>query len=284
MTNIHIEFLYGLPASGKTTWANEQTSCYSSWRSNMSHILVDEIVKNKDKKVSADSLIVKKIFCHTHGNEHRVILDGLFVSPEEIINLIEKINFFNETLTCKYQIIYSLHWWKENREACLVNDAARNREKKSSITIKNLEFKSPHCDKLYRYIPQKRIHKHEVYVCPNYKQWAEKNEAPVDKDGKLTSQSWSLGGTYGSYNREGLGRVDPDPTPTAFKEFDDLLLKACPSIGFMQYKKLYNETVTTDERHESDYYGGSVTHAFYVCDLKLLYELMNEMNLVNTNE
>lgn len=48
----------------------------------------------------------------------------------------------------------------------------------------------------------------------------------------------------------------------------------------MQYKKLYNHCVTTETEGEGDYYGGHVEHAFFVCNLPKLHEMLVEMEIV----
>jgi hypothetical protein len=95
----------------------------------------------------------------------------------------------------------------------------------------------------------------------------------------LCSDTWSLGGESWSYDGEPAGSIMPEPQPASFKEFDDLLLKVCPDIAFMQYKKLYNETVTIKTKDDSDYYSKEIV-AFYSCDITKLYGIMRELSLI----
>jgi hypothetical protein len=52
-------------------------------------------------------------------------------------------------------------------------------------------------------------------------------------------------------------------------------------ITFLQYKKIYNNCVTTDTSSESDYYGGSTSSAFYQYEVEKLYNELSDLNLVN---
>jgi hypothetical protein len=56
--------------------------------------------------------------------------------------------------------------------------------------------------------------------------------------------------------------------------------RVCPNMTFLQYKKVYNATVTTETKGEDDYYGGHVEYACYVCDIPKLYEMLKEMGVV----
>ena len=95
----------------------------------------------------------------------------------------------------------------------------------------------------------------------------------------MCSDEWCLGGSWSDcYGNS--GNVSADDQPTEFTEFDDLLTKICPNVTMLQYKKLYRECVTTKKRRECDYYGGVCEYARYVCNLRKLYEMMIEMNLV----
>ena len=63
-----------------------------------------------------------------------------------------------------------------------------------------------------------------------------------------------------------------------FDEFDELIEKICPTITFLQYKKLYKNCVRMEERDNSDYYS-STREAYWRCDLKELWNMLDEMGL-----
>jgi hypothetical protein len=95
----------------------------------------------------------------------------------------------------------------------------------------------------------------------------------------LHSESWSLGGTWGSWDGRS-GTVDAE-TPLEFTEFDRLLEVVCPNISFLGYKKLKSQCCQLDSRVDSDYYGGSSTNVRHVCNLQELFDSLNEMNLIS---
>jgi hypothetical protein len=171
-----------------------------------------------------------------------------------------------------YELIFEIIWWGEDREACKWNDRGR-RHVNSAITIDNAPFEQPSQELALAFgIPENRIVRKRVYRKPAWKVWAQENG--LGNTDKLKSCSWSLGGTSGSCWDNELRHVSGEPQPASFSEFDSLLEQVCPNISFLAYKKLYNETVTTETSGEGDYYGGYVEHACYVCDIAKLYELL----------
>jgi hypothetical protein len=129
-------------------------------------------------------------------------------------------------------------------------------------------------------VRNKHVTRKKVVRKPQDEKWILENVENAEKDGYLRSSTWSLGGTSGGYSSDELTRVDPETPPVAFFEFDDLLLKICPEISFLKYKKLYNDCVTTETESHGDYYGGSTTRANFKCDLKKLYSLLTGLGIV----
>lgn len=169
---------------------------------------------------------------------------------------------------------FEIVWWKPDIESCLHNDRGR-RKVDSKITIENIEFEEPSEELVNKY--KIKVTKKEVVKKPNWKVWAQ--EKGFDDD-KLKSSSWCLGGTSGNCWGDEKSIISSDPQPISFTEFDNLLEKICPAIGFLQYKKLYNETVTTEIKGDGDYYGGYVEYANYICNLSKLNEMLIEMGLI----
>jgi hypothetical protein len=174
------------------------------------------------------------------------------------------------------RIHFVIHFWKENRELCLYNDKGRRREKSSEISIRNLPLEYPIVNN-----PEidYEIIEHDVIAAPSLNIYFNKYKDSQKNDFVLTSESWSAGGSWGNC-WGGSGTISPDPVPQSFKEFDEMLEKLCPDISFMTYKKLYNETVTIEERSENDYYGGTEYRHNYKCDLEKLHKLMVELNII----
>lgn len=170
---------------------------------------------------------------------------------------------------------------KELREACLHNDIGR-RTKSARITIQNEKYETPDCE----YISKEtglscKLQKHIVVRKSNYDMFCDVNNI-VNKE-QLLSDSWSLGGTFGNCWNDKLGTLSPE-SPKPFKEFDELLERICPNLTFLQYKKLERECTEIAEYEESDYYGGTEYRSYHKCDLRKLYNLLNEMGYINLEE
>lgn len=115
----------------------------------------------------------------------------------------------------------------------------------------------------------------------NYDMFCDVNNI-VNKE-QLLSDSWSLGGTFGNCWNDKLGTLSPE-SPKPFKEFDELLERICPNLTFLQYKKLERECTEIAEYEERDYYGGIEYRSYHKCDLRKLYNLLDEMGYINLEE
>ena len=112
-----------------------------------------------------------------------------------------------------------------------------------------------------------------------YQEWKEKYVLNYTARGDcLISNTWSLGGTYGSCWDDQLHSISAEPQPASFVEFDNLIEKIDPNIGFLKYKKIYNNCVEISTYRDHDYYGGSTENAQFKCDLKKLYNMLEEYN------
>lgn len=89
---------------------------------------------------------------------------------------------------------------------------------------------------------------------------------------------WSLGGEGGNY----LGKrwSISSEEQKEFVELDDFLIKVVPDISFLQYKRIFNHCVDKVEWHEYDYYSSGTDETCWRCDMKKLYEMLKEMNLI----
>lgn len=285
--SVLVEILIGLPGSGKTHYAesaNNGERFLSTFNTNTCYVDFD---RDYNKNRSLTTILHNcefgyAIATHYNKNYNHWILDGLFLTNDAQYKLVSAI--YEICKKCKIfdkeQIDIQFVYFKENREACLFNDSIRQNDRRAQLTIKSAEFEKPNIEELSKMfgeikfsIKNVNVHKMNVYES------VFKIHESYQKNDEMRSDEWSLGGTWGDcWGNSGTCGVDEQPTE--FKEFDDLLMKVCPNITLLQYKKLYRETVTTETRGEHDYYGGYCSYGYYACDLKKLYELLVEMGLL----
>ena len=276
-----LHILVGLPASGKTTFAN-QYKCnsdygYRYYKDKYADVIdFDEIYKKaglKDNgKVNCEK-VAKMALRPLYYNI--LILDGLFVSQEEVEWVLglylnsEKFNYSVEKIVVDY--------WIPDKEACLWNDKGR-RNVDSALTIKSIDLPRIDVKKIEQKFGIKtKLELHSVVRKPEYQVFVEENDVQNIKDSKyLESDTWSLGGE--SWGWDGSKHPVSAETPCNFDAFDELLEKICPTITFLQYKKLYNKCVTMEEKVDSDYYS-RVNIGYYRCDLEKLWAMLNEMGI-----
>lgn len=253
-----ITILWGLPASGKSTYANQFIPKHWSDRQKIHVVRADAFRKPR----SLIDLIVGE--CDAAPT---VIVDSLVTTNEQADNLMSAIQKKHD---CTFKIVY----WNENRDACLWNDRGR-REVKSEISIKNMPLEKPSNELIKKFNATLTVM--EVERKPNWMVWANENGI-YEKN--LKSMRWSLGGNAGNCWNDNMYTISADPQPASFTEFDQLLEKICPQIGFMTYKRISAECTKIETHGESDYYGGSVQYAHFECDMELLYQKLVDENLI----
>lgn len=285
--SVLVEILIGLPGSGKTYYAqsaNNGEKFLYTFNANTCYVDFD---KDHNKNRSLTTILNNNDFGHTIAthydkNYNHWILDGLFLTNDAQYKLVSAIYEIckKRQIFDKEQIDIQFVYFKENREACLFNDSIRQNNRQAQITIKNAKFEKPNIEELSKMfseikfsIKELDVHKMDVYES------VFKILESYQKNDEMRSDEWSLGGTMEDCWGNSV-TCGAEEQPIEFKEFDDLLLKVCPNISLLQYKKLYRETVTTETRRESDYYGGYCSYGYYACDLKKLYELLIEMGLL----
>lgn len=266
--------LWGLPASGKSHYASEQCPP----RQRQTHVTdCDSItlrVKRYGKIEKVYEEVANDVLNHLHYSDH-IIIDGLITSNDVADTIFKTITI--DPRAASYDILFSIVWWSPDREACLRNDRGR-RHRDSKITIENCPFEEPSQTLIEAWGMKKRVTRKRVVKKPDWKVWAQ--EVGAGSSDKLKGSSWSLGGTSGNCWNNELHRISAEPQPVSFAEFDSLLEEVCPQISFLQYKKLYNETVTTETSYDHDYYGGSTESACFVCDLPKLYDMLVQMEII----
>lgn len=273
--------LVGLPASGKTTFAkdyyklNNKIGRYSTKEYRINHIEFDELFQSyRYDKFEKHVAIQKIVNDNISSNYDEVILDGLFLTNEDVLKILNEVDNH-----CNMDNI-EVHYWEPNVENCLWNDKYR-RDENSEITIKNAKVEIPDIEEIKFEFNKTdvKVIIHEVQQRPLWREFVCKYDIQLDKDDKMKSGSWCLGGSYQTCWGNG-GSVSADDQPTSYEEFDSLLEKVCPTITFLQYKKLYNACVSIGTYDEHDYYGGSTEHAYFICDIEKLYSELSEIGLI----
>lgn len=99
------------------------------------------------------------------------------------------------------------------------------------------------------------------------------------EDGKIQVK-WRTGGITGGNCWGGKANrpVDGEPEPE-FESLDKILAEICPTISFLQYKRLCQAIVKTDSDTEYEYYGNSYTYGIRSCSITDLEEYLKENNL-----
>lgn len=309
MKEFRFHILMGLPGSGKTWFVENEYHKHKSNDCERYHVkginkdmfdVYDYVIDLDDLRLSGISLknALYSEFCNHNILKRRdyyphdpktvnVIIDGLILTNEALQTAIKAcLSYLDEHYkNHKYDIEFLVHRWNEDRGSCLSNDKYRvkfNKRKESAeVTIRNAKFEEidmdwlddmiMNSDNIYYY-----TYKHSVRAVSPY----DVAFKPMCHEGNImTSDDWSGGGTSGNCWDDELHTIYPDDPP-AFRKFDEFIEEICPSITFMQYKKLYNECVTTASRACGDYYGGCEIRNYYECDMEKLYEMMEEMKLI----
>lgn len=259
-----IKILCGLPACGKTFYANSKKDC------NTIVVDCDTLFKNrKDLKMNA---IYHHIANHLYGNYKKktVILDGLFLTIDSVVEIVEYMK-----QSFKKDFSFEVEYWPADRETCLKNDNGR-RKIDSRTTIKKgvLDEITPEklLEKTGLNIP---VHIHKTVLKEDYKIMIDDmNEfsCSIKDERYLYSSEWYVGAD----NPSNIYISKEEKVPSDFIELDEVLEKYFPNITYLQYKKLKRECIEIDDFEEHDYYTGTVYKARYCCDLKKLYQFIKE--------
>lgn len=269
--------LVGLPASGKTTFANEYyNKKYSRYKPDEVRVVdFDRLMKNTEKSENFISTLIKKgkggvlFACPT--DKMTIILDGLFISNAVYERLISAYVEHVGVDSVEF------HFWTPDVDACLWNDRGR-RDVSSEASIRNLSIEFPNKKKFSEQfgIPV-RVITHNIVKKPEYIFFASENGLTLENDRYLNSCSWCLGGT--SWDYMGHSQSVSAEEPCDFEELDDFLLKVAPNITFLQYKKIKRECIEMKEKSSADYYSDT-SDGYYSCDMAKLYDLLNEWGYI----
>ena len=268
--------LVGLPGSGKTKFAEELIA--KGERENKVYDYIGpNLVELKKRLKDIKELGLEKVLRRNLRGSIRTdeILDGCLLSGEDLKLAI------NTVLDCKDFEKVEIHYWKPNKEALLHN----NKYTEGDNVVAELESVNLEWLKSETEFPNIELIFHEIELKADYILFAEKYDLRLISDGVergkgkkyLTSDTWYLGGT--SRDHDGGHYHSSGEEPLAnFDVFDDLLMEVCPTISFLQYKKLYSSTVTIETRTETDYYSDS-EYAFYSCNIEELVKLLGNMGI-----
>ena len=163
------------------------------------------------------------------------------------------------------------------------NDGGR-RDLSSSATILNAKYEKINMDYLNSELCDEGVV--SIEVIPKQvvlKQGWERyfrHSITVDEDGKMRSNKWCTGGAYGNCWNDSMSPVSAE-NPVDFTALDKLLEEICPNITFLHYKKITKECVETESSYEADYYGGGCHYANWVCDLRTLYSVLENLGYIN---
>lgn len=284
MENVLIEILVGLPGSGKTHYAKElgaEPGGFSCNHKNVQYVDFDK--ERRTPRTIEDTLHSYEMgywILHRNSNWNHWVFDGLFLTNAAQRNAIIAIKNIVKRYHIDEKINIQFVYFIEDRETCLFNDSCRNRGKLADITIKSADYEKPNIKELQNDFPEFTFNliEKEIHKMNTYERLFKVRES-YQKSDVMRSETWCLGGTWGDYQGN-TGNVGADAQPTEFAELDDMLLEICPTMSILQYKKIYRECVTVETEYEHDYYGGSWENAYYECDLRKLYNLLVEMNLV----
>jgi len=304
-----LHLLLGLPASGKSYWARNNFNANTMFNHTGDFIVdLDKYLHYENGKLTTPviySALNDSDMKYYVGGELqntrevvKVCIDGLITTIGDLTKVIDDtLNYIqNRYEGCDYQVRLCIHQWNEDRETCLHNDMMRmnsgERNVSSETTIRNRPYEYIHKEQLKKYRENNHIvaikfERHTIKKLDSYDTMFapligyDRREYCDDKAKKtkyMYSESWSGGGTWGDcWGNEGT--ISPD-SPSEFKEFDDFLLKICPEMPFLQYKKIVNECLETEEYTSYDYYGGCEYRHRWKCDMEKLYAMMKEMNLI----
>jgi len=274
---------WGLPGSGKTTFCQNKLSYTNRHHNNITPVVLsyDDICYGNINTSEKNKLYVNRINDYLGGYYKRdTYLDTLVTTNEGFANLFSQLKITGAHEIC-------IQYWMPDRDACMWNDRYR-RSVDSGISITNMPFEIPDVAVIKELCPNLKnititVTRNNVTRKAGWKMFADRFGIN-HTDGVFKSDTWSMGGTSGNCWNDNLYAVSGDTPLSTFKEFDELMEQAVPTLGFLQYKKIYNNCVSSETYSEGDYYGGSVTYGFYQCDISKLYDELVTNNLIDVNE
>lgn len=261
-----IVFLWGLPGSGKSTYACKNSA--GRWKAEDGIVDFDKYCSPKWRE--ANDPISRTISdCARILESHDyAFVDGLIVTNAAARAVIGPIRKSFPEVAMKLVV------WNPDRELCLFNDNGR-REVSSELTITKHAFEEP-SDELISEL-QLSIERQVVVSKPAWRVWAHANG--LGDQSSFVGESWSLGGTSWNCGDDDDRIIEPDDPASTFTKFDELMERACPQITFLQYKRAYAASVSTFDYDDKDYYSREERRRFQ-CDVQELYNSLMEIGLI----
>lgn len=143
--------LVGLPGSGKTYWATHNYPTDYFFNHNGRMIVDLDKFKNSGDKMLVNALNeeFKRYMIKCEVDKVDVCVDGLVTTYSDLYKLINGILLYMQS-ECQWRLMnrgdfslsFIIHQWNEDREVCIYNDNARNRDVKARNSIKNLPYES----------------------------------------------------------------------------------------------------------------------------------------------
>jgi hypothetical protein len=112
---------------------------------------------------------------------------------------------------------------------------------------------------------------------------SKKAKAKISLDTDYLYSEWYGGGVGGGSCWDDGNRSHypvPGEAETDITAIDDILMKVCPNLTFLQYRKLMNGVEDRGNYTNNEYYGNSSTHNYKVINLRKLYDRLKEMELI----
>jgi len=263
----------GLPGSGKTTWAKENYGIdkkdWFSRRHGSKNVIID-----CDKYKAKKDLEYTLSYNFDYNYMENLVLDGLFVTNKSYQWLIDTLE---DKIKSDTEIVF--HYWQPDIETCIFNDTYRRR-KAAVIDIQHIQLEIPNILEL-KSKGKLSLELHDVVKKSNLQLFIDKfklNNEDSDNDKKFHfySSPWSTGGEWGNCWGD-RGVSSGSEAPSTWEEFDSLMGEIKPDLTFLQYKKIWGNSVEIDSYTESGYYGSYTNYSRYNCDVEILFSMLNEM-------
>lgn len=269
--------LVGLPGSGKSSWAENQDE-----KDLVKVLNCDTFFNNtRIRKMywTLDDFIYGELMNVNRSYRNEIIIDGLFTTNDDVIKVIKALDDLIES-----DDEIQIHQWDCNRDQCIKNDLYR-REKDSKADINNLPYEEINISDIQKHVKDVNIsiENHLVYEKPIYQIMADKYGIKYDKyDNVVQSSKWITGGSWG--NCWGTHSNVSSDEPSEFTEFDKLLEGICPELSFLKYKSIRTKCVTVEYTTDHGYYGSHTDYNYYECNLKDLYEILKELDIISDED
>lgn len=282
LKKVKIALVWGLPGSGKSTWAKKLIHEWSIV--DMDHIMRrGEHERRNAKLLRGAELIHEVTFAALRQvsvfGRNKIIIDGLIINNAFAKELLASLSAMLEAHLPKIKIEYSIHWWALDRPTCIYND--NNRRKISSrMTIKNAPFEEPSED-LLKAFEIKECVRHTVKRKSEFEAWMHLLGFSSADQTVFSSNRWATGGEVHNCHGD-IMRVRPEDSlgKDQFLEFNQVVM----NVPEEYHQVIWDASVTTESFTDSDYYGGFQYYEYYEICLKKCYDKFLELGFVKKKE